>query len=527
MTVSLEKVAVKQHNSEIDYSGALNLISTTDPDSKITYTNQHFCDVAGYTAEEMNEQPHNLIRHPDMPKQAFTQLWEYISSGKSWMGLVKNSCKNDGHYWVSAFVTPVTNEQGQVIEYQSVRSKPDREAVNRASALYQKMHTSKPSSTSQLRFKQNTILLILTGVSLLFSAAQMLIAGISPLTIAMAVTILCCFTIIRYTQNRINQLTTLAKEAYDNPLMEHIYTGKKDDFSAIELALKMRQAELRAIVGRVSETSADILTSAEDEFSQAQQIKANISQQNDATEQVGVAMEQMSLSVREIAESAVQTSSLTSEAQQMSSEGQKSVETTISSVHSLHQELDNSKRVINVLSEDCIQVETILDVIGAIADQTNLLALNAAIEAARAGEQGRGFAVVADEVRSLAQKTQASTGEIQQMITKLQKTATQAVESVDRGVELSQQCNDQAAETGSRLEKINHKLNRVTDSSHQIASAVEEQAGVSDDILRNVEHISQLSAATSKTSDDSVESTRQLVARLETMQRLISQFKKH
>ena len=215
MTVSLEKVAVKQYNSEIDYSGAINLISTTDPDSNITYTNQHFCDIAGYTADEMHEQPHNLIRHPDMPKQAFTQLWEYISSGRSWMGLVKNDCKHDGHYWVSAFVTPITNEQGQVIEYQSVRSKPDREAVHRASTLYQKMHTGKSSSASQLRFKQNTILLTLTGITLLFSAAQMLIAGISPLTVAMAVAMLCCFTIIRYAQTRISQLTTLAKEAYD------------------------------------------------------------------------------------------------------------------------------------------------------------------------------------------------------------------------------------------------------------------------------------------------------------------------
>ena len=527
MTSSKLIAAQSLHENEVDYSATLNLISTTNPQSNITYTNQHFCDVAGYTADEMHEQPHNLIRHPDMPKQAFTQLWEYISAGKSWMGLVKNNCKNGNHYWVSAFITPITDAQGQVIEYQSVRSKPDREAVTRASALYQKMLAGKSSLTSELRFKQNTILLTLTSITLLLLAVQLLSAGISPLTVAMAVAMLCCFTIIKYTQTRINQLTTLAKQAYDNPLMEHIYTGKKDDFSAIELALKMRQAELRAIVGRVSETSADILISAEDEFSQAQRIKTNLEQQNDATEQVSIAMEQMSLSVREIAESAVQASSLTSEAQKMSCEGQQSVETTINSVHSLHLELDNSKRVINVLSEDCVQIETILDVIGAIADQTNLLALNAAIEAARAGEQGRGFAVVADEVRSLAQKTQASTGEIQQMITKLQQTATQAVESVDRGVTLSQQCNDQAAETGTRLEKINHKLNLVTDSSHQIASAVEEQAGVSDDILRNVEHIGQLSAATSKTSDDSVESTRLLVNRLEAMQRLISQFQPH
>ncbi|SGZ04329.1 methyl-accepting chemotaxis protein [Moritella viscosa] len=527
MTIPVVDVKAKPHDAEVDYSASINLISTTDPQSNITHTNQHFSDVAGYTIDEMYHQPHNLVRHPDMPKQAFSQLWQYISSGKSWMGLVKNNCKNGGHYWVSAFVTPIKNANDEIIEYQSVRSKPDREAVNRASVLYKKMNTGKSSSLSELRFKQNTILFSLTVITLLILAAHLLTSNISLLTIATAVTTSCSLAIIWYTQNRIKHLTQLAKKAYNNPLMEYVYTGKKDEFSTIELALKMRQAELRAIVGRVSETSGDILQSAENQFSQTKQIQTNLAQQNDATEQVRVAMEQMSLSVRDISESAVQASSLTSEAQQMSSDGQNSVETTINSVHVLHKELDNSKSVINELSEDCLQIGGILDVIGVIADQTNLLALNAAIEAARAGEQGRGFAVVADEVRSLAQKTQASTGEIQQMIAKLQQTANQAVNSVDRGVELSRECNDQAAETGEYLAKINNKLNLVTDNSHQIASAVEEQVGVSDEISRNVEHIAQLSTATSKNGENAVEGTRKLVSRLEAMQRLMSQFQKY
>lgn len=308
--------------------------------------------------------------------------------------------------------------------------------------------------------------------------------------------------------------------------MEPIYTGKKDDYSGIELALRMRKSELRAIVGRASETSGDILLSAEDEFANTQQIKTNLYQQAEATEQVSVAMGQMSSTVREVAESAAQASTLTTQAQQMAGSGQTSVETTIESVLELHSELENSKQVINALSESSRQIEGILDVIGSIADQTNLLALNAAIEAARAGEAGRGFAVVADEVRSLAQKTQSSTGEIHQMINRLQETAKQAVEAVERGGDLSEHCRQQAIETGSRLQEINEMLNQVTDSSHQIASAVEEQAGVSDEIARNVEHIRQLTTATSETSDLSVESTRMLVDRLEALQRLMVQFKR-
>ncbi len=301
---------------------------------------------------------------------------------------------------------------------------------------------------------------------------------------------------------------------------------KKDDYSVVELALRMRRSELRAIVGRASETSGDILISAEDEFANSQQIKTNLSRQAEATEQVSVAMGQMSSTVREVAESAAQSSTLTFQAQEMAGSGQTSVETTIESVLSLHNELDNSKQVINALSESSRQIEGILDVIGSIADQTNLLALNAAIEAARAGDQGRGFAVVADEVRSLAQKTQSSTGEIHEMINRLQATAKQAVEAVERGGELSEHCRQQAMETGERLHDINEMLNKVTDSSHQIASAVEEQAGVSNEIARNIEQISDLTSSTSETSDKSVESTRMLVERLEALQRLMVQFKR-
>ncbi|MGL6147311.1 MAG: methyl-accepting chemotaxis protein, partial [Plesiomonas sp.] len=244
------------------------------------------------------------------------------------------------------------------------------------------------------------------------------------------------------------------------------------------------------------------------------------------TEHASVAMDQMSSSIHEVAKSAALASSITTQAQQISREGQQSVETTINSVYALHKELDDSKQVIHALSQSSTQIEGILDVIGAIADQTNLLALNAAIEAARAGEAGRGFAVVADEVRSLAQKTQSSTGEIQQMITRLQAIAAQAVEAVERGTSLSEQCNQQAVETGHRLVQINEVLNQVTDSSRQIAGAVEEQAKMNDQISYNIENINQLTVATASTSDLSVDSTRQLVEQLEAMRRLMLQFER-
>lgn len=141
-----------------DYSASANLISTTDPKSYITYANDDFCDIAGYSREELLGNPHNMVRHADMPKQAFKQLWEYLKQGQSWMGLVKNQCKNSGeHYWVSAFATPIKNESGEIIEYQSVRSQATQEQIKRAESLYSKMRNNQRINTMRLPFHKLSI----------------------------------------------------------------------------------------------------------------------------------------------------------------------------------------------------------------------------------------------------------------------------------------------------------------------------------------------------------------------------------
>ena len=126
-------------NAERKFSATEILLSTTDLDGCIKYANQNFCNIAGYASEEMVGQPHNLVRHSDMPKAAFKDLWSYVRSGKPWMGIVKNKCKNGDHYWVNAFVTPIKDHEGKTYEYQSVRSYPERSVVERAQQLYPKI----------------------------------------------------------------------------------------------------------------------------------------------------------------------------------------------------------------------------------------------------------------------------------------------------------------------------------------------------------------------------------------------------
>ena len=305
-----------------------------------------------------------------------------------------------------------------------------------------------------------------------------------------------------------------------------LYTGRRDELAAIELALRMKKAELRAIVGRTGDTCNTILQAAEDDAGNIQSITNNIDQQRAETEQLATAINEMSSSIREVATSASSTSELTAEARQTAELGQKSIQATVSAVNALHDELDNSKQVINDLADNTKHIGSILDVITSIADQTNLLALNAAIEAARAGEQGRGFAVVADEIRSLALKTRTSTDEIQQMISKLQTSASIAVTTMDHGADLSETCRTQANAAGEVFSQINDMLHHVTDASHQIATAVEEQAYVTEDINRSIHNIRELADTSTTSSHNAVDRIALLVERLQGLCRLINQFQR-
>ncbi|MDF2401719.1 PAS domain-containing methyl-accepting chemotaxis protein [Aeromonas sp. 5HA1] len=504
------------------YPDHQSLISTTDLESRITYANDEFCEIAGFSLDELVGEHHNLVRHPDMPKQAFADLWNHIREGKSWMGPVKNRCKSGDHYWVSAFVTPIKDASGRVVEYQSVRTAPSEEIKQRAEKVYADLRNNKLPLALKLPTFSHTLAI---NLCLLLSLLAMFALGYNHdmnWQLALAIAAITLNALSR----RLGKLNKMARSRFDNPLMQLLYTNKVDNIAAIELAMLMNQAEFNAVLARTQQTCTQILQAAEGDLRNAESITDNLQQQQAETNQVATAVTEMSESIREVSQSSTDSSSLLDETAVLFKSGNSSVAETVAAVAGMNSELTTSKSVISALVGHCRDIDGILDVINNIANQTNLLALNAAIEAARAGEAGRGFSVVADEIRTLAIKTQSSTSEIQKMITELQTSAGDAEQAMEKGCQLSESCQQKASATGTILQQINDMLQQVASGSGQIAQAVQEQFHVTAEINRNVLSIKTLADDSSVGSQHAVHGITQLVNQLSDLDRLVRQFQK-
>jgi len=502
------------------------LLSTTEVNSHIKYANKSFCDIAGYTLEELKGKPHNTVRHPDMPKAAFKDLWSFIQSGKSWMGPVKNRCKNGDYYWVNAFVTPIKDAAGKVYEYQSVRTCPSRIVVDRANDVYAQLSANKTPNVikthTDITFWVQLMLILMvilslgalfvTNINYLFSAPLIIVSSITAVT----------FSLWR---KKYQLVVSEAKSIYDNSLMSYIYSGNNDDIGSISLALQMKQAELRAIIGRVGDDSISITETAKDSAKRGGDVAEILNTQKCETDQVATAITQLSATVQEIAQVVVQASEAAQQGLDISGNGQKVVASTVDAITELSQQLTEVETSITRLINGTKSIETVLSEISSIADQTNLLALNAAIEAARAGEQGRGFAVVAEEVRALAMRSQQSTEEIGKLLNQLQTESGLATKAMDKGSDLSQNCVKLAEETGQALNQINNEIAELANINAQIATSVEEQSVVTEQVNQNIVSISDMSSESEEHGREAVRLSENLLNRLNEQQSLVAQFK--
>ena len=286
----------------------------------------------------------------------------------------------------------------------------------------------------------------------------------------------------------VNNLLVSLKEMNNGngDLTKRISLENNDEVGEIISEFNKFVALLQSMIIEVSSVTNNLGKASEDMSVFTEQTQNGVLQQKHETDQVATAMTEMSATVSEIARNAVSAADATHHANEKSADGKEVVHKTINSIESLAIEVKNAGAVINVLEENSNKIGSILTVIQSIAEQTNLLALNAAIEAARAGEQGRGFAVVADEVRSLATRTHEATQEIQNMIQQLQDGAKNAVNAMHISQEKAETSVSQATTAGIALDEITDIVAQISDMSTQIAAASEEQSAVTEEINRNI-----------------------------------------
>jgi methyl-accepting chemotaxis protein len=346
----------------------------------------------------------------------------------------------------------------------------------------------------------------------------LIIGGIAMLTTL-------AFLTIRGISRSVNDLERASSMfAAGDLTVRTIYLGK-DELGRVSSAFNTMGENFSSVIQNLSSATGQLASAAEETSTVTEQTSRGINRQQVETEQVATAMNEMSATVHEVAQNAALAAESARLADEASNHGKSVIKQTIKVINNLASDVERAAGVIHTLEQGSVDIGSVLGVIRGIAEQTNLLALNAAIEAARAGEQGRGFAVVADEVRSLASRTQQSTKEIDDMISRLQSGAREAVEAMELSRKQAQAGVEQAAEAGASLDDITNAVTQINDMNTQIASAAEEQSSVAEEINRNIITISQVADETAigavQTSNASAE-----VARLsEQLQGMVRQFK--
>lgn len=311
----------------------------------------------------------------------------------------------------------------------------------------------------------------------------------------------------------------------EGDLTRRLDESGKNEISKLAAAFNRFAEKVRIMVSKVSGSTTQLASAAEEMSMVTEETSRGVQKQQSETDQVATAMNQMTATVQEVARHATQAAEAAASADQDSSEGRNIVINTMKSIENLAHEISSASTVISQLEQDSENIGSVLDVIRGIAEQTNLLALNAAIEAARAGEQGRGFAVVADEVRTLASKTQQSTSEIQEMIEKLQLGARSAVQAMQESSQHAAETVNQSSMAAASLEKITAAVSMIKDMNTQIAIAAEQQSSVSEEINKNVVNISMVVNDTAEGASQTSAASGELARLSMELQKLVGQFK--
>ena len=460
------------------------LMSTTDLHSYMTHTNDTFVQVSGFTLQELLGQPHNIVRHPDMPKAAFADMWYTLKKGEPWSGIVKNRRKNGDHYWVRANAVPMVRN-GQMTGYMSIRTRATEDEVAAVEPLYKALNEGRSKKrihkglvvrkgwlgklpAMPLRWRVRSVMAVLFAVM----AATLVASAAGWASLVAAAVVMLLGTLV-FEQQIVRPVENVARQAL------RVATGERNSVQHLnrsdELGLTLRAGGQLGLMCRwlINDVSSQVVSvrDGSDRLAQGNEDLNDRTRQTVANVQQTVAtMNQMAASVQSNSETAAEVDKLSMAASSAATQGGTVMQTVVKTMDDI---ADSTQRIGSITS-----------LINDIAFQTNILALNAAVEAARAGEQGKGFAVVAGEVRHLASRSANAANDIRKLI--------------DASASKVQSGADQVHAAGRTMDDIVEQVKNVTQLIAQISHSTSEQATGLTELTRAV---AELDSITQKNAD--------------------------
>ncbi|WPO99630.1 methyl-accepting chemotaxis protein [Pseudomonas sp. HR96] len=354
-------------------------------------------------------------------------------------------------------------------------------------------------------------------------SARTTIAGAAVL--ALLVGIGAAWVITRQIVGPLRDTIRVVERVAEGDLSQDLAVNRRDELGRLQQSMQRMTLGLRELVGGIRDGVTQIASAAEQLSAVTEQTSAGVNAQKSETDLVATAMHQMNATVQEVARNAEEASEAASAADRQARDGDRVVGQAVAQIERLASEVEHSTQAMNELKRESDKIGGVLDVIKSVAQQTNLLALNAAIEAARAGEAGRGFAVVADEVRSLAQRTQKSTEEIEELISALHTGTQQVASAMDNSRSLTDSSVELTRKAGTALESITRTVSTIQSMNQQIAAAAEEQSATADEINRSVINVRDISDQTSAASEETAASSAELARLGVHLQGLVGKFR--